>query len=409
MTASRASFLSPAPTTLVDTLEQRLWQARPRLLRIAWAFGIPCDIAEDIVQETALRAWRSLADVREADHFDNWINTICRNQCRMYLRGRRRAPEPLPLMLPMTDDVTDESGLPSNDLVDPLAVDPLDAVCVDDVAPLLERAFTYLSPRDRAVLELRYIRDIPHDEVAAVLGITPHVLEARLHRARIHLRRALVGPLSRDAEDFGLGASSDDSWQPTRIGCYLCGLRKLQGRFESMVDGRIELRLRCPSCLLRSHADVFRSKGIAPLVGLRSFRPALTRSLRALAERTRETMSMGRDVCLHCGSPVQRRVVFADEFPSVLSQRRHWVVAPCPTPACPGMGAWAALDAVIGAEPAAQRFIADHPRWLTAPEEAVEWQGRSVIRFQLGDTQSAARLTVLADWRALHPLAVFPD
>jgi RNA polymerase sigma factor (sigma-70 family) len=407
--ATSTPFPLSAPTALADALEERLRQARPRLLRIAQAFGVSPDGAEDIAQETSLRAWRNLAEIRERDHFDAWLNAICRNQCRMYLRTLRRAPEAQRLTLSAADDAADDGAWAADDLADPQAVDPLDAVCADDAALLLERAFAHLSPPDRVLLEMRYLRNLPVAEAALTLGVAPHALEARLHRARVHLRETLAGPLRHDAEVFGLHTPGDDSWRATRIGCYLCGRRKLLGRFEAAVNGRLELRLRCPACSLHSAADVFRSKGIASLDGLRAFRPALTRSLRAMAEQTEQALASGSDVCLHCGSSAPRRIASADEFPANLSQtrQRHWVVAPCPQPGCPGLGAWTALDAVIGANPQAQRFTADHPRWVAASDESVEWQGRSAIRFHLSDMASAAQLMLLADRDSLLTLAAY--
>ncbi len=405
---SDARRLPSTSTRLAATIDERLRQARPRLLRIARSFALPADVAEDIAQETSLRAWWGLADLRDPTHFDAWLNTICRNQCRMYVRAQRRAPAAL--SLPTGEDIeTDQAAYARGDVADALTVDPLDAVSASDAALLLERAFAYLSPRDRAALELRYIQGLPLVEAAEALGSAPHALEATLNRARAHLRATLAGPLRHVASDFGLNIPRGDGWSATRIGCYLCGRRKLQGRFEVAANGRAELRLRCPACSTPDGADVFRSKGIAPFDGLRAFRPALTRSLRALAEHTQRTLASGYDVCLHCGHPTSRRVATAEEFPADLRPARaqRWVVAPCLRPGCPGLGAYTALDAVIGAEPAAQQFIADHPRWMAPPDAAMEWQGRAVVRFQLRDVASAAQLTLLADQRSLSTLATY--
>lgn len=402
---------SPAPAAsaaLARSIDERLRQARPRLLRIAASFALPPDVAEDIAQEVSLRAWRRLADLRDTTQFDVWLNTICRNECRMRLRAQRRAPVMLSLAdtgaanEPMQVDATD------GEFVDALALDPFEMASADDAALLLDRALTYLAPGERALLELRYLHDLPSAEVAGRLGIAPQTLEARLRRARGRLRATLAGPLRDDAIDFGLAAPPDDDWRATRITCYLCGRRKLLGHFETAVNGRLELRLRCPGCSLPGGGDIFRSKGIAPLDGLRAFRPALTRSWRALAERTRDTLATGADVCLHCGRVAPRRVATADEFPSALSQRdrRYWVVAPCSQPGCPGLGSWAALDALLGANALAARFIADHPRWTAASEDDLEWQGSAAIRFDLRDVTSAARLTIVADRASLLTLAI---
>ncbi|HET9112071.1 MAG TPA: sigma-70 family RNA polymerase sigma factor [Ktedonobacterales bacterium] len=395
------------PSAPAAPIDERLREARPRLLRIAQSFALPLDIAEDIAQETSLRAWRNLASLRDTTQFDAWLNTICRNQCRMYLRTARRTPTELRLPTADADDATDPAS--GAEWADPQALDPLDVVSREDAALLLDLALGYLAPRDRTTLEMRYIERLPLAEAADALGVTPHVLEARINRARVRLRAALAGPLRSAAEDFGLAVSRDDRWRPTRLGCYHCGRRMLLGRFEVAVNGRIELRLRCPECSKPESGDIFRSKGIAPLDGPSAFQPALARSLRALAERTHQALASGRDVCLHCGRPTQRRVAAAEEYPTDLTQgqARRWAVAPCARPGCPGLGAWPALHVMLGGEPAAQRFINDHPRWVTTPENVIEWQGRSAIRFHLRDTTSAAQLTVLADQTSLLTLATY--
>lgn len=406
---SPAPAASAASAALARSIDERLRQARPRLLRIAASFALPPDVAEDIAQEVALRAWRRLTDLRDTTQFDVWINTICRNQCRMRLRAQRRAPVMLSLAGASAADEPMRTGATGGEIADTSALDPFEMASADDAALLLERALAYLTPHERALLEMRYLHDLPSADVAGRLGIAPQTLEARLRRARDHLRATLVGPLRGDAIDFGLAAPPDDGWRATRITCYLCGRHKLLGHFETAVNGRLELRLRCPGCSAPDGGDIFRSKGIAPLDGLRAFRPALTRSWRALAERTRDTLATGADVCLHCGRVAPRRVATADEFPSALSQRdrRYWVVAPCSQPGCPGLGSWSALDAMLGANALAARFISEHPRWTAAPEDDLEWQGSAAIRFHLRDVTSAARLTIVADRASLLTLGAY--
>lgn len=407
--------LSPAPATFValnESIGERLRLARPRLLRIAASFALPPDVAEDIAQEVSLRAWRSLANLRDATQFDAWLNTICRNQCRMRLRTQRRTPITMSLAAVGADDGAQKGSQDSvvaSSLPAPLAFDPFEMAPAEDAALLLERAFTYLAPQERALLAMRYLHDLPSAEIAGKLGIAPSALEARLRRARDHLRATLAGPLRSAAIDFGLEAPPDDDWRVTRITCYVCGSHKLLGRFETAVNGRQELRLRCPACSIPDGGDIFRSKGIAPLDGLRAFRPALTRSLRALAERTRETLASGTDRCLHCGHAAPRQIVTADAYPAALSRRdrRYWVVAPCSQPGCPGLGSWAALDALLGASPLAAQFISEHPRWLAAPEDDLEWQGSAAIRLDLRDATSAARLSIVADRASLRTLATY--
>lgn len=421
-----------ADSPLLLDLEARLEQARPRLLRLARAFHIPADAADDIAQETIIHAWRRLEQLRSAERFDAWLDAICRRQCQMYGRRHRAAERRHAGNAPAWEeddanrgDFTDASRFSASAeqepewLADPQADDPWDALERSELALLLDRALGYLAPQARAALELRYLLGLSTAEAAEALHVSAQALDMRLYRARSQLRKTLAGPLREEVAAFGLGSyamsasscrASDgavDGWQETRITCYLCGRRRLVGRFERLAGGREELRLRCPACSRQHGVDVFRSKGIALLGKVRSFRPALTRAMRALADRARRSLTTGSDVCLHCGQLVQRQLVWPDAYPTALPQtmQRHWLVAPCGRLSCSGLGPWPAVEAALWFDPAARQFMARHRRWILLPEEVTDWQGRSVIRCGLGADGGRAQLILLVDAHTLRPLA----
>lgn len=392
-------------TPAVGELDQRLQGARPRLLRLSQAMGVAPDVADDVVQETLVAAWGKLHQLRSPDHFDAWLDGICRNQCRMSLRGSRRTTSRQQRAFDgqqVAHDAIDE-------LADPLATDPIEAVDRHDLAVLIDRALGHLSPDARSILELRYLKEIPESEVAESLELTGRALEARLYRARRQFREVLGGPLRAEAEAFGLALPMAPGWQQTRLWCNRCGQRRLIGIFEALSQGSVELRLRCPECSSRLGIDMYRSKGIVPLNGLHSFRPALNRALRALSDRTSDALATGWDVCLHCESAARRRVVGPGELPSELlpALGRHWVVAACQGSACSRLGAWPALEPAIWPDPEARRFMAEHPRWVAAPETRVEQDGVPAIRFHLVDTVSSAQLVVFADPHTLQSRGAF--
>lgn len=428
-----SSPISVAPAVAALPLEQRLRLAQPRLTRITRSYRIGADAADDIVQETRIHAWRHLEQIRSAERFDAWLDAICRNQCRMYLRAQQAArrhiasppwsARPSSWDAPRVADVINVAGPldgegwpPCTALAAAPSDDPYDEVERRELAELLDRALECLPARTRVALELRYLHGFSLAEVAAALDTDVAAQEARLRRARARLRATLLGPLRHEAAVFGLasvpgGAVTDEhqaAWQTTRMTCYLCGQRLLEGRFEPLPDGRRELRLRCPACSPRLGADVFRSKGLAPLDHLCAFRPALTRSMRALDTHARRTLASGHDVCLHCGSPVRRQVVTPEAFPAALphSPLRHWLVAPCPRTGCPGLGAWAAAEPALWSEPEARRFMARYPKWVLAPEEDAIWQGRPAILVRMTERAGAARLTLPLDRATLRVLAV---
>lgn len=403
-------------------LEHLLRQAQARLVRIARSYGIAGDEADDVVQETQIRAWRQLRQLRSAERFDAWLDAICRNECRMHLRTRKAAYQ-------HTASLPEDVAHPARDLLalaaaaagerellpSGLAGDPCDELERQELADLIDRALGHLPAQARTALELRYYHGWTLAEIASSLDASLAAQEIRLRRARTHLRDTLLGPLRHEAAAFGLvdpARAPDDggvAWQTTRITCYLCGRRSLEGRFEPGANGRRELRLRCPACTRQHGVDVFRSKGLAPLDGVRAFRPALTRAMRALEAHGRRALSSGCDVCLHCGTAVQRKVVTADAYPDALppSSRRHWLVAHCPRAGCPGLGPWAAAEPVLWSTPAARQFMACHPRWVLDPEDEGHWEERPAILLHMADRDSGARLTVVVDAGTLGALATF--
>lgn len=129
------------------------------------------DAADEVTQATFVRAFSSLARFRGAGSFRTWLCAIALNQCRALAR-RKRARRLLRL-----DDVP-ESALPA---VEPAAP-----------AAWLERMVTRLPPRQRAVLTLRLIAELPFREIARLEGITENSAKVSFHHAVKRLRRWLA-------------------------------------------------------------------------------------------------------------------------------------------------------------------------------------------------------------------------
>jgi RNA polymerase sigma-70 factor (ECF subfamily) len=131
--------------------------------------------ARDVVQETYLRAYRSIDRFRGEAKITTWLYRITANCASTQLGSRRRhRHEALDLTVEPAD-VTPAS-------------DPLDRAVAADLRAAVETAIAELPPRLRAVVVLRDVYDLPHDAIAAELGITETAAKVRLHRARRALR-----------------------------------------------------------------------------------------------------------------------------------------------------------------------------------------------------------------------------
>src|SRR5579883_3191787 len=208
------------PMPLAEQIEERFRRAEPRLLRLARLQHIAPAAVEDVVQETLLEAWRSLAHLRDEARFDAWLDGICRNVCQRHQRkqGILQARE-------TALDVVDAAADPFAQMADPATFDPVEELTRKDMVFLLDRALGYLSPAQRAVVEQHYLAEIPQRELAARMGLTLSALEARLHRARGQLARVLSHDLRAEAAALGLALAPEDAagWRESRLWCIFCG------------------------------------------------------------------------------------------------------------------------------------------------------------------------------------------
>ena len=151
--------------------------------------------AEDVTQETLLRAWRGRDGYAGAATVRTWLFRIATNACLDQLRSRRRRPVTLETDAhPSTTAPTSPAAVP---WLEPLP-DPLLAPTTDDqliaretVELVLVAAIQHLPPRQRAALALRDVLGWSTAEVAAALETTTTAVHSTLQRARATLREQL--------------------------------------------------------------------------------------------------------------------------------------------------------------------------------------------------------------------------
>ena len=385
-----------SPHDLISTLGDRVEAARPRLLRLARLNGIGPDDAEDVVQETYLEAWRSLAKL-QPEHLSAWLDGICRNVCKRH----RHAHATTPLVSALSEQL-DEATI---ELPDPLAIDPAADLERQDLQVLLDRALGHLSKHTRELIELCYLAELPQRDVAERLDMSLGALELKLHRARRQLSQVLHGELRDDAQAFGLLLSEEESlgWHETRQWCVLCGNQRLRGIVEQQPGGTATLRLRCPACSPRYQID-YTHTALAPGRGpIRSFRPAMKRVMDAGAAFYHACLNQQR--CPTCHSTVQIRIIdrstlvapygLYDALPLGVYAR---VTCPSCGPSCCEAYIPLLLHAPI-------RDFLLRPRVRYEPATFTTYDGSDAIRFRLLDLATSESLTVLAHPQTLHLLA----
>ncbi len=391
---------------LLADMEQLFTEARPRLLRLARLNGMTADVADDVVQETMMEAWWHLANLRDPQRFDAWLDGICRNVCRRQTRTLATTiarHEPLPHLLPDTGDDSETETF--GDIPDPFASDPEELLSKQDLAVLLDRAMSHLPGDTRALLEMCYLAELPQREVAVQLGLTIGALELRLHRARKQLRQVLNGALRADAESFGLTLNPmlAENWQEIRQWCWLCGKHRLLGVFETQLDGHVEMRMRCPECSKHYNIDLTGSAGMVSMEGLHTFRPAFKRIMQVMSERA--YIPLTKNACWLCYSPIKVRIFHSSETDFPLPPDRYWIETNCPN--C-GKNE-SDIATILITHPVVQRFFTQHERCISEPYKLLEHNGTPVISARLTDVNSATQLTILLNAQTLQIIAVFSE
>jgi len=154
--------------------------------------------AEDVLQETFLKAYSHLDDFQGNSRFYTWLVRIAVNEALMKLR-KRRSDKTVPLDEPI------DTG--EDEMVREIAVwdeDPEQKYSREELADILEQAIQSLKPAYRTVFVLRDIEELSIEETAQALSLSISAVKSRLLRARLQLREKLTRQFKRKGDDaFG--------------------------------------------------------------------------------------------------------------------------------------------------------------------------------------------------------------
>jgi RNA polymerase sigma-70 factor, ECF subfamily len=157
-----------------DAFEMIIRSISRNLFAIAYGVLQNREEAEDVVQDTLVKAWKSRWRVRDPEKFPAWISTIARHRARDL--ARRRRPEPLPHDFESTETKADPENA--------------------DLDSEVRAALSQLPELHRAAVTLRYFEELDYATIEQTLGLTNGALRGILGRALGAMRRQLKPALA---------------------------------------------------------------------------------------------------------------------------------------------------------------------------------------------------------------------
>ncbi len=185
--AERISPAGPSDDALI-TAAQRGDQAafaeivrryQRAVYRVAYALTRNATDADDLAQETFVRAWGAIGRFEVGQPMYPWLARIATNQAFSLFRSRKRKPEtPLEPLL--------EAGLQWG-----VEDDPAEHTARSEHDARLRECFAALAPEHQAVLALRVLQDLSYEQIAQALNVPIGTVMSRLSRARAELKRRM--------------------------------------------------------------------------------------------------------------------------------------------------------------------------------------------------------------------------
>jgi RNA polymerase sigma-70 factor (ECF subfamily) len=193
---NEAALVAQAQKGGVEAFTQLVNQYERNVFRLARHITQNLEDAEDVLQETFLKAYQHLGDFQGNSKFYTWLVRIAVNQSLMKLR-KRKSDASVSL-----DDGFDTGA---DTIVREIAVwdpNPEQTYSREEVREILEKAIESLPEPFRTVFALRDIEGLSTEETAAALNLSVPAVKSRLLRARLRLREKLSRYFKRKGEEF---------------------------------------------------------------------------------------------------------------------------------------------------------------------------------------------------------------
>jgi RNA polymerase sigma-70 factor (ECF subfamily) len=179
-----AALASRAAQGDQDAFARIMRRYNQRLYRLAVSVMGDASEAEDVLQESYVRAFYAFATYSGAGSLGAWLARIVRNEAIDRVRARESRRSHVAIEADLGRSGEDETNV----TIDPLMIDPQALAANAELRKLLERAIQRLPEQFRTAFVLREVEGLSVEETAEYLGIPPATVKTRDHRARNLLR-----------------------------------------------------------------------------------------------------------------------------------------------------------------------------------------------------------------------------
>ena len=145
-------------------------------------------IAEEITQDTFLKAYQRLATLKQPQRFTGWLYVIAANNCKMWLRKKR----PQLQSIEETDSAQLEKATYSQ-----YVIEENEQTTAEAQREVVKQLLATLQESDRTIITLHYFSEMSAAEIGAFLGVSVNTIKSRLRRAQQRLKRE--EPMIREA------------------------------------------------------------------------------------------------------------------------------------------------------------------------------------------------------------------
>lgn len=135
------------------------------------------ELAEELTQETFVRAYRSLHTLREETKLSTWLFGIAKNVARESLRARVRDDRNVDLEDKLVLNLSDRGPVPVKQLLN------------KELNEVIQNSLALLDEDKRLVFTLKVFQQCSYEEIAEITGFSIPKLKTDLHRARTEMRR----------------------------------------------------------------------------------------------------------------------------------------------------------------------------------------------------------------------------